>query len=258
MRRWMLAAVVPCLALAGPAKPKHPPAPRSPPPAAAAPTQPKPAPPAPPAPSALPPEPVVSPKAPPAPAAVRQVAAEPWLYAGARAGMIAPLELLRPGWEAGAQARMPLPLLDGRLFAGLYLGGLQATGGGAVLIPGRGYDPALIQNRLAGVAELSVEYALLELGPQVLSVSAGYGAYLVRDSVEALGAWRVRSEPGHAFFLALGYRMALGPGLLGISARAGLGAVAPGSQPAYGSQSLNGVSLALSYELSFLDQEKAR
>jgi len=264
MRQWALAAVlvlaVPSLGLAR--SPKHQPspapepAPLVPAPKAEPTSASKPSPalePAPlvPAPKAEPPR---APKPSPAPSAPEA----PWLYAGVRAGMTAPFQILRPGWEAGAQARMALPVLDGRLSAGLYLGALQAAGTTAALIPGRGYDPALLQNRLAGEAELSAEYALLDLGPHSLGVGLAYGLYLVNDRIEALGSWTSESGLGSAAIVSATYRMALGPGRLGVVLRAGLGAAALGGMSAYGTRSVSGASLSLSYELSFLHQENPR
>lgn len=181
----------------------------------------------------------------------------PLLLLAPRAGVTFPLRFLRPGWEAGLEARVPL-LLEGRLSAGARLSAAQMGGVGPALIPGRGHDPALVQNRFGGQLQLFAEYAVLGDPMDGLTFSLGYALHRVQDEILVLGGRTVEVGFGHAVVGGAAYRLGIGPGSLGVHLNAAFGGAALGPLARYGTESLSSLSLLLSYDLAVLWQENRR
>ncbi|MDQ3262229.1 MAG: hypothetical protein M3Y59_01010, partial [Myxococcota bacterium] len=142
-------------------------------------------------------------------------------------------------------------VMDGRLRATLGGGVQQAAAKLQAIIPGRGLDPAFIQNVTAGYLELGAEYELAAMEASALTIGASYSALPTAARFHALGTWTDTRALGHAANATLGYRRELGPGESGVQLRFSLGGAALGPLSEVGTSRLTSLSLSLSYSFAF-------
>lgn len=183
--------------------------------------------------------------------------AEPSFFLAVHAGTSVPFFFLRPGWDAGLEVRAAL-WLERRLSATASFRAAQNAGTGAALIPGRGYDPAFLQNRLGFALSVGAEYALSGDPLRGLSLTAGYALHRLSDGIVALGASTTETGIGHAVSAGIAYRLGLGPGALGARLSLTYGGVRQGALTRYGTESLTGAALHLSYDLPLPVLEERR
>lgn len=174
------------------------------------------------------------------------------LLLGVRAGGALPLSFLKPGYLAGLEAQYRLPLLDGRLRAGLFAGRTESGGKDARIVPGRGYDPAFIENVVSYPVELALHGELYRDEAQALTVGAGYSALFSRAEFQAVGSQSASSSIGHAALAQLAYRRTLGPGEAAFALQGRFGGASFGTLGQVGTQSLSAIEASLSWAIAVL------
>lgn len=182
---------------------------------------------------------------------------EPVLFVAAHTGASIPFFFLRPGWDAGVEVRGAL-WLGRQLSVSASLRASQNAGRGTALIPGRGQDEAFLQNRLGFALTLGAEYALSGDPLAGLSVTGGYSVQRISDGIVALGTSSTETGIGHAVTAGLVYRLKLGPGAVGARVAVSYGGVRLGPLARYGTESLTGAALHLSYDLPLPSLEERR
>lgn len=174
------------------------------------------------------------------------------LLLGVRAGAAVPLSFLRPGYLVGLELQYRLPILEQRLRLGVFGGRSEASGKQPRLVPGRGSDPAFIQNIVSYPVEGLLHVELLRDEGQALTLGAGYGAVFVSSQFIAVGTTSNSSTVAHSGLLQLAYRRKLGPGeaALAVQGRAGAGDL--GALGRVGTQSVSSIETSLSWAVALL------
>ncbi|HEY3450919.1 MAG TPA: hypothetical protein VGK67_31475 [Myxococcales bacterium] len=139
-----------------------------------------------------------------------------------RVGVAVPRTELSAGPLAGAEIGYRLPFLDDRLRLSLGAGYSFTSFKGSRIVPGRGIDPAFIQNTTLVPIELIVSADLLpaeRFGGWGLAVGVGYGLYYTQSEISTLGGKDFEPSLAHAFVAALRATRTLGPGSLLVDVR---------------------------------------
>ncbi len=167
-----------------------------------------------------------------------------------RIGALIPRTELSTGLIVGAEGSYLLPLLSDQLRASIGAGYSFTGFKGPRLDPGRGFDPAAIQNSTVVPLELLVSWSPLDpAGPFELAVGAGYGLYVIHSEVSSLGSSASASTAGSALLLSLcgGYRV--GPGVLLAEVRHAEVAASFEALPSTAQQTFSGTALTVGFGL---------
>lgn len=174
------------------------------------------------------------------------------LLIGPRVGASVPATFLRPGYVAGLELHYRLPLLDRRLRLSLFGGRTESSGEGPKIVPGRGFDPAFIQNSVGYPIEALLHFELLSDDAQAVTLGAGYGLTFAQSNFAALGTTESRSALGHSALAQVAYRRRLGPGEAALSVQGALGEARFGGLGQVGTQSLSSIQVSVSWAVAVL------
>ncbi|MGC4121605.1 MAG: hypothetical protein QM765_44915 [Myxococcales bacterium] len=172
-----------------------------------------------------------------------------------RVGLAVPRTELSPGILAGAEIGYRLPFLDDRLRLSLGAGYSFTSFKGSRVVPGRGLDPAFIQNTTLVPIELIVSADLLPAerwDGWGLIVGVGYGLYWTQSEISTLGGRDTEPSLAHAFVGALRATRSLGPGALLVDVRYSEMRGDLGAFDSVGIATFSGFSFCLGYAVDVL------
>ncbi len=189
---------------------------------------------------------------------LKDVAAEPVRATKSRLGLgfgVGPLAAsrhLRVGLAARAEAYLHLHEVSDRLALLAFAGTSFASGQGAVMLPGRGFDPALRVSRQTTSFAFGGRVDAFRDDQQAVGVSLAYAPAWVRQSYGVLGASAAEAGVSHGGLLALSYRHRLGPGEAGLSVEGGLGSARLGKLGALSTDPFASLAAVFSYSFALL------
>ena len=154
---------------------------------------------------------------------------------------------------AGLEASLAVAPISDRLRITFFAGWAELSSKRAQLIPGRGYDPAVIENVRMFPIELGMSFDLLRVGKSAVRVAAGGGVWLAQSQLIAFSTSSDRFAAGGVAEVGLSYRLRLGPGDLALWAMFVTGALPDSRQG--GLVGFNAFCGSLSYVFSLLAQE---